>query len=182
MRTAFRTCLFASALVLAAPTANAELYAYSDTAGATTYTDRPSIIARSSSGASNRAKGISIGVQYASRTTELSTETLAGTWRAVSQDGMHTRFEIRKNGTFVFDQRDTRSPERTWMCGSLDVDADSVTLALSESKHRSAEGAIEQQLGGSQATADVVSATDNQLVVRLGGDTLFFARMADPTR
>ena len=178
MSNALRTTVLTAALMLAAPAANAELYAYSDAAGATTYTDRPTVMARSSSSSTNRAKGMSIGAQYHARDVELDADSLSGTWCTVSQDGMHTRFEIRPNGTFLFDQRATQTPERTWMCGTVDFSGGAMTLALSESKHRTAEGAIEQQLGESQAEATVVSAGTGQLVLRIEGETLVFQRVA----
>ncbi len=182
MKNTLRIAVLASALLLAAPAANAELYAYSDAAGATTYTDRPTVMARSASSSNKRAKGMSIGAQYHARDRELNAETLSGTWRTASRDGMHTRFEIRPNGSFLFDQRATQTPERTWMCGSVDFTGGAMTLALSESKHRTAEGTIEQQLGDSQTQATVVSAGTGQLVLRLGSQTLVFQRVADASR
>ena len=106
----------------------------------------------------------------------LASNDLPGTWQASSHDGAQTTLTLRDDGTFVIDQRNDDTLQRLYMCGDWQEQQDALAFNVKAYKKRLSDGATEQADGEFRASAAILSARHNRLIVEFEGQQLVFDR------
>ena len=109
-------------------------------------------------------------------TQKLEQGQLHGTWEATSHDGRSTTLTLRDDGSFVVDQRSDETPHRLYMCGEWQNAKDALAFNVKAYKRRLDNGETEQAAADFEASAQILSARRNRLIVVLEGEQLVFDR------
>lgn len=100
------------------------------------------------------------------------TETLAGNWTSLSHDGVLTQLEVEENGKFIFRQQHSQDLRRSYMCGSLTDEGNSLELEIQAYKERKRDGQVEEAIGAQFDSIPVSSRSGSRLVVTIGQKTV----------
>ena len=153
--------LLATALLLCASLAQADLYQTQLADGTVSFSDK------STTNSQHHDTQI---------TNPLEADELPGTWEATSANGNKSELTLRSNGSFVFEQENDVSLHHVYMCGTWESGAEALGLMVKALKRQLESGDIEQTDGAHQQRAPILSAQRDRMILVIQGEKLIFNR------